>query len=50
MISRKGSYRDADKTGAANMVTAAANQGGTAYELNRYRFSGILHRFFQSNV
>jgi uncharacterized protein YbjT (DUF2867 family) len=27
MISRKGSYRDADKTGAANMVKAAANQG-----------------------
>ncbi len=27
MISRKGSYRDADKTGAENMVKAAANQG-----------------------
>ena len=27
MISRKGSYRDADKTGAANMVKAAATQG-----------------------
>jgi uncharacterized protein YbjT (DUF2867 family) len=27
MISRKAGYRDADKTGAANMVKAAANQG-----------------------
>ncbi len=27
MISRKGAYRDADKTGAANMVRAAADQG-----------------------
>ncbi|MFN2358456.1 MAG: SDR family oxidoreductase [Desulfotignum sp.] len=27
MISQKGAYRDADKTGAANMVQAAADQG-----------------------
>jgi uncharacterized protein YbjT (DUF2867 family) len=27
MISQKGAYRDADKTGAANMVKAAADQG-----------------------
>ncbi len=27
MISQKGAYRDADKTGAANMVRAAADQG-----------------------